>query len=236
MAIVRRVAAGAKVLLGDVSEKNLERAAEAMRFNGYDVETMVVNALDKDEVYAFAAKAAGLGDVMWFVDMAGASPSQATPQFIIDLDLIGTSYALDTFGPVMARGGAGHVDSQPAGVTKCALNAEPGRTRAAQDVQSCVQSGEVCAKADVYGLRAGPKRPKLRTVRRGVRRGGRFAARIGAKVSKAAYGPARCTQGRTLASDARWRYCPQGQLRPSPRSTHRASWRNEPLRMFGHSL
>jgi NADP-dependent 3-hydroxy acid dehydrogenase YdfG len=131
MAIVRRVAAGAKVLLGDVSEKNLERAAEAMRFNGYDVETMVVNALDKDEVYAFAARAAELGDVMWFVDTAGASPSQATPQFIIDLDLIGTSYALDAFGPVMARGGAGHVDSQPAGVTKCALNAEPGRTRAA---------------------------------------------------------------------------------------------------------
>ena len=34
MAIVRCVAAGAKVLLGDVSEENLERAADAMRFNG----------------------------------------------------------------------------------------------------------------------------------------------------------------------------------------------------------
>lgn len=48
MAIIRRVAAGAKVLLGDVSEENLAKAAEAMRFNGYDVETIVVNALDKD--------------------------------------------------------------------------------------------------------------------------------------------------------------------------------------------
>lgn len=115
LAIVRRVAAGAKVLLGDVSEENLERAADALRFNGYDVETMVVNALDKDQVYAFAAKAAELGDVMWFVDTAGASPSQATPQFIIDLDLIGTSYALDAFGPVMARGGAGLVVSSQAG-------------------------------------------------------------------------------------------------------------------------
>ena len=115
LAIVRRVAAGAKVLLGDVSEANLERAAEALRFNGYDVVTMVVNALNKDEVYAFAAKAAELGDVMWFVDTAGASPSQATPQFIIDLDLIGTSYALDAFGPVMARGGAGLVVSSQAG-------------------------------------------------------------------------------------------------------------------------
>lgn len=174
MAIVRRVAAGAKVLLGDVSEKNLERAAVAMRFNGYDVETMVVNALDKDEVYAFAAKAAGLGDVMWFVDMAGASPSQDTPQFIIDLDLIGTSYALDVFGPVVARGGAGHADSQPAGITKCVLNAESGRTRAAQDVQSCVQSGEVYAGAGAL----------------------RLAGR--SQTSKAAYSLAKCTQGRTL--------------------------------------
>ena len=115
MAIVRRVAAGAKVLLGDVSEQNLSRAADALCFSGYDVETMVVNALDKDQVYAFAAKAAELGDVMWFIDTAGASPSQATPQFIIDLDLIGTSYALDAFGPVMAKGGAGLVVSSQAG-------------------------------------------------------------------------------------------------------------------------
>lgn len=115
LAIVRRVAAGAKVLLGDVSEENLSRAADALRFNGYDVETMVVNALDKEQVYAFATKAAELGDVMWFVDTAGASPSQASPQFIIDLDLVGTAHALDAFGPVMAKGGAGLVVSSQAG-------------------------------------------------------------------------------------------------------------------------
>ena len=115
LAIVRRVAAGATVLLGDVSEANLERAAESLRFNGYHVHTMLVNALEKDQVYAFAARAAKLGDVMWFVDTAGASPSQAKPQFIIDLDLIGTAHALDAFGPVMARGGAGLVVSSQAG-------------------------------------------------------------------------------------------------------------------------
>ena len=115
LVIIRRVAAGATVLLGDVSEKNLDRAAESLRFNGYDVHTMLVNALDKEDVYAFAARAKELGDVRWFVGTAGASPSQATPQFIIDLDLIGTSHALDAFGPVMARGGAGLVVSSQAG-------------------------------------------------------------------------------------------------------------------------
>lgn len=115
MSIIRRVATGAKVLLGDVSQENLDNAVESMRYAGYDTEGMLVNALDKDQIYAFAARAAELGPVKWFVMTAGASPSQASPQFIIDLDLIGTSYALDAFGPVMAKGGAGLIVSSQAG-------------------------------------------------------------------------------------------------------------------------
>ena len=74
-AIVRRIAAGRKILLGDVSEKNLERAAQDFRYSGYDVETCVVNALNKDSVEAFAQKAASLGEVKYFIDTAGASPN-----------------------------------------------------------------------------------------------------------------------------------------------------------------
>ena len=115
MSIIRRVAAGAKVLLGDVSQENLDRAVGAMRYSGYETEGMLVDALDKDQIYAFAARAAEMGPVKWFVMTAGASPSQASPQFIIDLDLIGTAHALDAFGPVMAKGGAGLVVSSQAG-------------------------------------------------------------------------------------------------------------------------
>lgn len=49
-AIVRRIAAGKKILLGDISEENLKRSADDFRFNGYDVETSIVNALDKPSV------------------------------------------------------------------------------------------------------------------------------------------------------------------------------------------
>ena len=62
-AIVRRIAAGRTVLLGDVSEDNLERAKKDFQYSGYAVETMIVNALDKDSVNAFAEKAAVLGAV-----------------------------------------------------------------------------------------------------------------------------------------------------------------------------
>ena len=45
-AIVRRIAAGRKILLGDISEVNLERVSNELTYSGYDVETTVVNALE----------------------------------------------------------------------------------------------------------------------------------------------------------------------------------------------
>ena len=114
-AIVRRIAAGRKILLGDISEKNLERTAHDLRYSGYDVETMVVNALDRESVEAFANSAATFGDVMYFIDTAGASPNQAKPEHILALDMVGTGYAIDAFGKVMAQGGAGLIISSQTG-------------------------------------------------------------------------------------------------------------------------
>ena len=40
-AIVRRIAAGKKILLGDISERNLEKVSHDFQYSGYDVETMI---------------------------------------------------------------------------------------------------------------------------------------------------------------------------------------------------
>ena len=114
-AIVRRIAAGRKILLGDISKANLEKVSHDFQYSGYDVETMIVNALEKASVEAFAEKAASLGNVMVFIDTAGASPNQAKPEHIIALDMIGTGYAIDAFGKVMAEGGAGLIISSQTG-------------------------------------------------------------------------------------------------------------------------
>ena len=114
-AIIRRFAAGRKILLGDISEKNLEKVAHEFTYSGYDVETCIVDALNKESVIAFAQKAASLGPVKYFVDTAGASPNQTSPEHIVKLDMIGTGYALDAFGKVMAPGGAGLVISSQTG-------------------------------------------------------------------------------------------------------------------------
>lgn len=114
-AIVKRIAAGRKVLLGDISEQNLERATKEFQYGGCDVETCVVNALEKDSVEAFAQKAASLGPVKYFIDTAGASPHQTNPAHILNLDMVGTGYAVDAFGEVMAKGGAGLLISSQTG-------------------------------------------------------------------------------------------------------------------------
>ena len=114
-AIVRRIAAGRKILLGDISEENLEKVSHDFQYSGYDVETMIVNALEKESIEAFAEKAASLGDVMYFIDTAGASPHQTNPEHILNLDMVGTGYAVDAFGKVMAKGGAGLIVSSQTG-------------------------------------------------------------------------------------------------------------------------
>ena len=114
-AIVRRIAAGKKILLGDISEKNLEKVSNDFKYGGYDVETCIVDAFKKDSVEAFAKKAASLGNVMYFIDTAGASPNQASPEHILNLDMVGTGYAVDAFGEVMAKGGAGLIISSQTG-------------------------------------------------------------------------------------------------------------------------
>ncbi len=114
-AIVRRIAAGRTILLGDISEKNLEKVAHDFQYSGYQVETCIVNALDKDSVEDFAKKAASLGKVMYFIDTAGASPNQASPEHILSLDIVGTGYAVDAFSKVMAPGGAGLIISSQTG-------------------------------------------------------------------------------------------------------------------------
>ena len=114
-AIVRRIAAGRKVLLGDISEEALERVSNDFKRSGYDVDTCKVDAFDKASVQAFAEKAAELGPVKYFIDTAGASPNQASPEHILKLDMVGTGYAIDAFGQVMAAGGTGLVISSQTG-------------------------------------------------------------------------------------------------------------------------
>ncbi len=114
-AIIKRISTNRIILLGDINEDNLKAREEELKYNGYAVETQVVDAMDAESVEAFAKRASELGDVKYYIHTAGASPNQASPEHIINLDLVATSLAIDIFGKYMAKGGAGLIISSQTG-------------------------------------------------------------------------------------------------------------------------
>ncbi|KPM53469.1 short-chain dehydrogenase [Frankia sp. CcI49] len=113
-AIARRIGNGRKILLADVSEGALS-VADVLLGEGQDVVTQVVDVSSRDSVAALADTAAGLGRVTQIAHTAGLSPTQASTEAILRVDLLGVALVLDEFARVVAPGGAGVVIASMAG-------------------------------------------------------------------------------------------------------------------------
>ena len=114
-AIARRLGAGKTVLLADNSAAALASVAEAMSADGHRVESREVDVSSPESVRTLAEHAASLGAVTQVAHTAGLSPSQASAEAILAVDLLGTALVLDEFGQVIAEGGAGVVVASMAG-------------------------------------------------------------------------------------------------------------------------
>jgi NAD(P)-dependent dehydrogenase (short-subunit alcohol dehydrogenase family) len=114
-AIARRVGIGKHVLLADMRQENAAAAAEVLSNAGFEVSVATVDVSSREAVGALVENAAALGDVTGLIQAAGVSPSQASPATILKVDLYGTALVLETFGNVLARGGAGVVIASQSG-------------------------------------------------------------------------------------------------------------------------
>lgn len=123
-AIVRRVGAGRRVVLADLREENVDAAAKTLTEAGFDVTTTTVDVASRASVHALVELAIGLGAVTGLVHAAGVSPSQASPETILHVDLYGTALILEEFGAVIAAGGSGVVIASQSGHRLGALTAE----------------------------------------------------------------------------------------------------------------
>ena len=123
-AIARRISAGKQVLLADLHEENAEAVAVVFANAGFDVSTATVDVSSRASVQALAQGADALGDVTGVIHAAGVSPSQASVETILAVDLYGTALVLEDFGNVIAAGGAGVVIASQSGHRLPALTAE----------------------------------------------------------------------------------------------------------------
>ena len=123
-AIARRVSAGKHVLLADVRQENADAAAEVLSNAGFEVSTATVDVSSRESVHELVQTATALGDITGVIHAAGVSPSQASPETILSVDLYGTALVLEEFGNVIAPGGAGVVIASQSGHRLGALTAE----------------------------------------------------------------------------------------------------------------
>jgi len=105
-AIARRVSAGKHLLLSDLRQENADAAARTLADAGFDVSTATVDASSRASVHALVATATGLDNIVGLIHAAGVSPTQATPETILRVDLYGTALALEEFGEVPVRAAA----------------------------------------------------------------------------------------------------------------------------------
>jgi NAD(P)-dependent dehydrogenase (short-subunit alcohol dehydrogenase family) len=123
-AIARRLGAGKTVLLADNNAETLASVAESLSADGHHVESRVVDVSAPESVCGLAEYAASLGDVKQVAHTAGLSPSQATAEAILAVDLLGVALVLQEFGEVVAPGGSGVVIASMSGNLVPALPAE----------------------------------------------------------------------------------------------------------------
>lgn len=115
MAIARRVGYGKKIVIGDKKIENANDIAKIMNDARYDVYAMEMDLSSRESILNIIAKAKEYGDITMLVNAAGVSPSQASIETILKVDLYGAAVLLEEVGKVIAKGGVGVTISSQSG-------------------------------------------------------------------------------------------------------------------------
>ncbi len=115
LAITRRVAQDMKVVVGDKREANASAGAKLLTDAGFDAVATEADLASRESIRDFIALGQTFGDITMLVNAAGVSPSQASIETILKVDLYGTAVLLEEVGKVIARGGAGITISSQSG-------------------------------------------------------------------------------------------------------------------------
>lgn len=138
-AIARRVGAGKRIVLADLRPENATAAAKTLSDAGFNVTIAQVDVSSRASVQALVETAVSHGEITGVIHAAGVSPSQASPEIILRVDLYGTALVLEEFGKVIAKGGAGVVIASQSGHRMSALSAEQNALLATTPVEELLK-------------------------------------------------------------------------------------------------
>lgn len=177
VACARRLGPGARLLIADSSASGVDRASQQLQRDGFDVEQMVVDVVDAATVQRCADRAGAMGPIAAVVHTAGLSPTMATADRILEVDLLGTANVIDAFEVVVGRGTVGVCVASMAG-SLTTLDPDLERTFATAPTASLMAAAtalDITDPATAYGY---AKRANQLRVEAAASRWGRVGARI----------------------------------------------------------
>lgn len=124
MAIARRMGYGMKIIVGDNRMASAEAIADIMNKVGFDTVPFQMELSSRESILSMIAEAQKYGPIKMLVNAAGVSPSQASIETILRVDLYGTAVLLEEIGKVIAEGGTGVTISSQSGHRMPALTPE----------------------------------------------------------------------------------------------------------------
>ena len=124
MAIARRMGYGKKIVVGDLNPESTEAVCRILNEAGFDTVPVEMNLSSRESILNLIAVARKHGEISMFVNAAGVSPSQASIETILKVDLYGTAVLLEEVGKVIKENGVGVTISSQSGHRMPALTIE----------------------------------------------------------------------------------------------------------------
>ncbi len=115
MAIARRIGYGKKIIVSDKKIDNAKNIAKIMTEAGFDIEPIECDISSRESILNLIKIGKKLGPIKGLINVAGVSPSQASINTILKVDLYGTAVLLEEVGKVIEKGGVGVTISSQSG-------------------------------------------------------------------------------------------------------------------------
>ncbi len=130
LAIARRMGYGKKIVIATLSVEQAQPTLETLTNAGFDAAVIQMDMADRESIVNAVKKAQEYGPVRMLVNAAGVSPSQASIEQILKVDLLGTAILLEEVRKVIVPGGCGVTISSQSGWRMKQLTEEEDRALA----------------------------------------------------------------------------------------------------------
>ncbi|URZ07035.1 SDR family oxidoreductase [Clostridium felsineum] len=139
LAVVRRIGVGKHIVVADVYLKNAEEVARILYNSGFESSAFFVDISSKESILSLIKKSQEFGEITRFINAAGVSPSQASIEDILKVDLYGTALLLHEFGKVVKEGGSGVIISSQSGYRLGVISQEQSDLMATTPVEKLLK-------------------------------------------------------------------------------------------------